>query len=241
MATLASRFGISQESALARFVAKYEGLYREHFPALIEEIHGIAEGAGLSYPYAFFAAIRDGAHTGACSAFACGGKHTADGRVLIGQTKDTSAPLERFRIMRIAYNSGRKMLILNYPGWIGNFSLSSDGVCFTGNTLYTDPPEREGTPGSLLKRLIMEKPSVEAILESIKGMAFSGGSITIADRSGHAAQDHVDFPLSICRHPSPKDVDTTNAAFVADVTAQEMHVAIGNPCVAPFHKYSLAS
>jgi isopenicillin-N N-acyltransferase-like protein len=307
----ASRAGISRESALARIVSKYEGLYRERLPALIEEIHGIADGAELSYGHAFFAAVRDGLRTGACSAFACSGKHTSDGRVLIGQTKDTSARLDRFRIMRIAYNSGRTMLILNYPGWIGNFALTSDSVCFTGNTLYTSPPELEGAPGSLLKRLIMETPSVQALLKTIKGMSFGSGSITIADRSGqvvnlecaagrvgvrdvsgaafgHAnsvlmpelkryentaevcasskyrqknldrlleaqggaitveflkglTQDHADFPLSICRHPSPKDGDTTNAAFIADLAAREMHIAIGNPCVAPFRKYSLVT
>ena len=79
-----------------KVISKYEGLYREHMPAAIEEIHGIAEGAGLKYPHAFFAATRDGMRTGACTAVACSGKQTADGHAFIGQTKDTNAPLDRF-------------------------------------------------------------------------------------------------------------------------------------------------
>jgi isopenicillin-N N-acyltransferase-like protein len=225
----------------------------------------------------------------------------------MGQTKDTSAPLDRFRIMRITYNSERSMVVLNYPGWIGNFALTSDFVCFTGNTLYGFPSDRQTNPGSLLKRIIMEGSSVQAILEKVKGMTFGTGCISMADRSGRAVSmetvsgrvairdvsgeayghantvlirelkpyenasqrcasseyrqknlgrslasqtqpitidylkrltsDHADFPLSICRHPSPKDRDTTNAAFIADITAQEMNIAIGNPCVAAFKKY----
>jgi hypothetical protein len=52
-------------------------------------------------------------------------------------------------------------------------------------------------------------------------------------------RNHHGFPLSICRHASPADPDTTNAAFIADLAAGEMHIAIGNPCSAPFRKYAI--
>ena len=174
-----------KEWLLARTVSKYEGLYREHMPSLIEEIHGIAEGARMSYPYAFYAATRDCMRMDGCTSFVASGGHTEGGRVLMGQTKDTEAPLERFRIMRIVYGTGREMVVLNYPGWIGNLSLTSDGMCFTENSLYGARPGQRTTPGSFLKRLIMERSSVQEVLNTVRGMSFENGCYTIADRSGH--------------------------------------------------------
>jgi isopenicillin-N N-acyltransferase-like protein len=288
-------------TAPARAVAHWEGLFAEHMPAVLEEIHGIAEGAELPYPYAFFAATRDQMPREGCTAFVARG--------FIGQTKDTSAPLDRFRVMRIAYAGGRGMVVLNYPGWVGNLAITSDRVCFTGNSLWADAPARKTTPGSFLKRLIMEKPSVAAVLDTIRGMAFENGCYTLADAGGRAVclecvagrvgisdvsgrdfghantvlmpelkrfertsevcassavrqrsidrllaaargritagslegmmRDHEGYPLSICRHPSPADPDTTNAAFVADLAGGKMHIAIGNPCAAPFRTYAV--
>jgi isopenicillin-N N-acyltransferase like protein len=292
----------------AKVLARYEGLFQEHFPHVIEEIHGMAEGAGLPYPHAFFAATRDSMRTAACTAVACSGRQTADGQPLIGQTKDTNAPLDRFRIMRIAYSSGRRMIVLNYPGWIANICLTSDGLSFTGNSLYGDAPAKSSAPGSFLKRLVMEKRSTQEVLDGAKGMVFENGCYLIGDRTGHmvcleviggriamrdvsgrafghtndvlcrevkqyerqsesassplrqasidrilranagrisvaslqqAFRNHQDYPLSICRHPSPRDTATTNASFIADLRALEMHIAIGNPCVAPYVKYEL--
>lgn len=306
---LARQSATSVEAAAARILSRYEGLFREHVPAVLDEIHGIAEGAELSYAYAFFAATRDLMRTHSCTAVACSGTASRGRRVLIGQNKDTSAPLERFRIMKIAYNSGRRMLVLNYAGWIANLCLTSDGLSFTGNSLYAARPNGPTVPGSLLKRLIMEARSARDLVEHIKGIAFENGCFLVGDPSGqvvclelvaghtdlrdisgqafghanevlakglkkyeiarkHSASspmrqrnvdrllreqagaidiallervfsDHADFPLSICRHPSPLDAETTNASFVADLSSREMHISIGNPCVAPFQKYAL--
>jgi isopenicillin-N N-acyltransferase-like protein len=189
VAALTRRLAAPAYQALARVVSKYEGLFREYVPDALEEIRGMAEGARLSYPYAFFAATRDlmrtPAREDACTALAVSGKAAAAGGVLVGQTKDTSAPLDRYRILRLAYASGRKMIVLNYPGWIANLCLTSDGLTFTGNSLSARASAGDTAPGSLLKRLVMTKPSVQAVLEAIRGMRFENGCFLIGDRSGH--------------------------------------------------------
>jgi isopenicillin-N N-acyltransferase-like protein len=304
--------GLAPEVALRRIVSRYEGLFREHVPGVLEEIRGIAEGGRVSYPYAFFAATRDQMRAaGACTAFCATGKTTAHGEALLGQTKDTSAPLDRYRIMHLTYAAGRTMVVLNYPGWIGNLCLTSDGLSFAGNSLFAAAPAGATVPGSLLKRLFMEKRSLGEVLTTIRGMRFENGCYLAADRSGHAVclecvsghvdvrdvsgeafghansilspslrkheslgsssassplrqknidrllaarrgaiavsvmketlRDHTGFPLSICRHLSPKDAGRTTAAFIADLTRLEMHIAIGNPCVAGFKEYVLLS
>ncbi len=56
-------------------------------------------------------------------------------------------------------------------------------------------------------------------------------------------KDHVNFSNSICNHAEddkdPLDREKTINAMVFDVTAREVHVAWGNPCVNNYHTYHL--
>lgn len=202
---LARRGRLGLEAALKRVRSRYEGLFRERMPAVLEEIHGMAEGAELSYDYAFFAATRNMMRTGACSAIAAGGRQTSDDGVLIGQTKDTEAPLGRFRIMSIAYAFGRRMVALNYPGWIANMCLTSDGLSFTGNSLFASPLPGRTVPGSFLKRLVLEKASIGEVLDAIPGRQFENGCLLIAEASGHAVCVELEASHSEVRDISGDD------------------------------------
>ena len=171
-------------------VDTYEPVFETYVPTAIEEIRGIADGSALGYPFAFFAAIRDGllpfeeeARTD-CTAAACGSTTTRDGTILLGQTKDTSAPLNRYRIMRLAYASGQRLVLLNYPGWMANICLTSKGLSFTGNTLYAQEPARGTVPFSLIKRLVMERSSVSEVLEAIQGLSFQNLCMILGDSQG---------------------------------------------------------
>jgi isopenicillin-N N-acyltransferase-like protein len=303
----------SEAQALDWMVAEYEPLYRKLVPSALEEVRGMAQGAGLGYPFAFFAAFRDGMGLRrpppepGCTTVLCGRKTTAGGKVLIGQTKDTGpAPLTRFRIMRIAYDSGRRVIILNYPGWLGNLCLTSDGLGQTGNSLYGREPHVQTVPFSLFRRLVVEKSSVDDVLAAIAPYHFENGCLSMGDARGrlvcieelagrrgvldvsdqafgHAnsilcpelksfedsgdvfgytknrqqrAQqlldekrgaitpqdvqkifaDHHDEPRNICRHAA---AGATTAAFVANLTDLQMDIAIGNPCVAGFRRYTM--
>lgn len=56
-------------------------------------------------------------------------------------------------------------------------------------------------------------------------------------------KDHVNIPNSICNHnidgTDPLDREKTINALVIDLTAQEMHLAWGNPCQNAYHTYHL--
>jgi isopenicillin-N N-acyltransferase-like protein len=56
-------------------------------------------------------------------------------------------------------------------------------------------------------------------------------------------KDHVNFSNSICNHAmdanDPLDREKTINALVADITAREMHIAWGNPCVNSYHTFHL--
>jgi isopenicillin-N N-acyltransferase-like protein len=189
---LAVRLNLSLPKALEKVVALYEPLFQEHLPIAVEEIKGIAAGAGLSYPFAFFAATRDGMKVSdqtdqeQCTSFVCGKNTTQNGNVLMGQTKDTGLSTERYHLMRFDYRDGKRLFVLNYPGLIANIALTSDGMAVTGNSLYAKTPDDDTIPYSFLKRLVMERSSVEEFLRAIDGLCFQNGCFIVGDATGRA-------------------------------------------------------
>lgn len=183
--------GTDTAGFLKRYLERYEPVFQKHVPRAIDEIHGLADGSGLGYPLAFFAATRDGAklpgpEPDACTAFYCAADTTADGHVLLGQTKDTDAPLERYHVMRRTYDDGLAVLTLNYPGWIANIGLNSRGVGCTGNSLYARPADVETVPFSLVRYLVAEAEAVAAIARRLDELPMENGCMTIADAAGDA-------------------------------------------------------
>lgn len=180
----------SETKILERYRALYEPLFREFLPRTIEEIEGLAQGAELTYEQAFFAATRDGAKCHkvvdtpeGCTAFFCGSPTTRSNNALMGQTKDTSAPLARYRIMRIHYSDGLSMILLNYPGWLSHMGLSSHGLANTGNSLFAHPSEGNTVPFSFIKRLAMEKETVEEVLAICESLPFENCCLMLGSSS----------------------------------------------------------
>ena len=126
---LAESRGESGEATLGAFAAKYGPIVDELDGTALDEVRGVAAGAEISFDAAFFAAYRDGTpaafgpelrsdnpqHQGGegCTAVACSGEATASGGVLIGQTKDTGMPLDRYRIQRLQRADGRTHILCN--------------------------------------------------------------------------------------------------------------------------------
>jgi len=56
-------------------------------------------------------------------------------------------------------------------------------------------------------------------------------------------QDHMNYPESICNHAvhydRPMDRKKTICSVIMDLTAREMHLAWGTPCINPYNTYSL--
>jgi isopenicillin-N N-acyltransferase-like protein len=60
-------------------------------------------------------------------------------------------------------------------------------------------------------------------------------------RIGEFYRDHGNDPHSLCAHPFPgRDVKTV-ASVIGDLTAHELHAAMGSPCQAPYATYTLAT
>ncbi|HCN10572.1 MAG TPA: hypothetical protein DIT01_21815 [Lentisphaeria bacterium] len=222
----------SETAALQYMVDAYEPLFRQYTPRALEEVRGIADGAELSYAHAFFCATRDQmpmrSEADGCTAFACGMSATRDGHVLMGQTKDTGAPLERYRIMRVTDDRDERRLMLNYPGWIANLCVTSQGMAFTGNSLYARMPQGDVAPSSLLKRIIMESASVRDVLDSMAGLRFSNGCYMVGDATGHLVRmEWVSGDVDI------EDISTTAYGHANTILCERLKVhELDEPSVA---------
>jgi len=56
--------GQNEAQLLEGIIAQYEPIFERYVPGTLDEIQGLADGSGLDYRHAFFAAIRDGMKSG---------------------------------------------------------------------------------------------------------------------------------------------------------------------------------
>ena len=54
-------------------------------------------------------------------------------------------------------------------------------------------------------------------------------------------RDHTHAPHSLCAHPFPGRNLQTVVSVIGDLTARELHITKGSPCLAPYASYTLAT
>lgn len=159
--------------AVLRAAARFRPLFDRHCPALLEEVRGVADGAGLSFEEALLVQIRGEVapllREEACTTFAVAGERTETGGALIGQTSDMEPELERFFIvLYVIPDEGPRVLMWTFAGQLGYHGLSSHGVAHFANALAGGPAPRGPLPGGLphypVKRLLYGCRSREEVL-----------------------------------------------------------------------------
>lgn len=188
--TAARTVGLTIKDHLLRFRDSYLPWFERYTHRAIEEVRGLADGGGFCFPYAFFAAARDGARPArlvdeGCTAFYCAPRTTHDNDPLIGQNKDANAPLDRYHVMRRVYDDGGATLTLNYPGWLTNIGINSYRLAWTGNALYAESSEHDTVPYSLLRAVIAESRSIQEVLAIAHELPIDTCCMMVADADGH--------------------------------------------------------
>jgi isopenicillin-N N-acyltransferase-like protein len=170
-------------------------------PHLVEEIHGIAEGAGVPFAAALLVNVRAevagvtgvagvrapvaaGAGEG-CTSFAVGRDATAAGNVLLGQNQDQDPEMERFGVvLRVRPDDGPPAVMATFGGLVGYPGLNGAGVAFFQNAL-SNGTWRHALPHYPLKRVLLEQRDVEGCLAAIgRAPLASCGNMVLGDRSG---------------------------------------------------------
>lgn len=165
-------------------------------PAFVEEVRGLADGAGISFEEAILCQARAEAaqvHEGGCTAFALTGSATADHRPLAGQNQDLEPEYADIAILlRVKPVDGRPgALMFTFAGQLGYAGMNQYGVAHFANALY-DFRWRLGLPHYPLKRLMLEQRTVGACLDLLlRHRPCSAANVVLCDGQGRIADIEV--------------------------------------------------
>ncbi len=167
-------------------------LFEQHCPYLVEEIHGLAQGAGVAFENALAVQIRGelGPVTDeACTTFVISARGAAAGEVLIGQNSDVEPELEDFAyVLRLQPTGKPAVLMWTFGGQLGYHGLNSHGVAHFANSLGGGPAWRFALPHYPVKRLMLEQQTIAGVLDLLdRTPVCSSGNYVLCDGTGQIA------------------------------------------------------
>lgn len=169
--------------------------YRRHIeaeePQLIEEMKGVADGAGVTLEdiitlntrsEVVFAQTSD-----ACTAFVVTPEASANGHVLIGQNWDWREPIkDNLIILKIQQVGKPSIFMVTEAGILGKIGFNSSGLAVMLNALVVlgDP---DGLPLHIVLRRILDSTLLNDALDKINGYRVAGpGNYLMAQKDGCA-------------------------------------------------------
>ena len=155
-------------------------------PHLVEQIRGIAEGAGVPFAAALLVNVRAevaGVRDEGCTAI--GVAAPAAEMVLVGQNQDQAPEMEELGVVLLERpDDGPPALMATFGGLVGYPGVNGDGVAFFQNAL-ANGVWRHALPHYPLKRVLLEQSSAEACLGVFdRAKLASCGNALIGDKSG---------------------------------------------------------
>jgi hypothetical protein len=170
------------------FLSRIEALS----PDFVQEVRGLAEGAGISFEEALLCQVRgeagqvNAAAGEGCTAFALRGQATADGQALVGQNQDLQPEFADVSILlRVAPDDGRpRALLYTFAGQLGYFGMNAHGVVNYANAVY-DFRWQPGIAHYPLKRVALEQRCVEDVVALYRQHPqCSAANTVVADGAG---------------------------------------------------------
>jgi isopenicillin-N N-acyltransferase-like protein len=168
----------------------YRAVTLRELPWLVEEMDGVARGAGLE-PMAVFAAgieeldaVVAGEPVRGCSDLVCGPSASADGRLWVAHTNDLSAATEE-QLIAIEWRVADDPVLftVGVGPWI-SVGFNSAGLALTGNEL-TPNDNRVGIPRLLQVRDILRRRTLdEAIAAALHPKRASSYNNVLSHRDG---------------------------------------------------------
>ncbi len=167
-------------------------LFERHCPHLLEEVGGLAEGAGATLPEALAVQVRGElgpVPAEACTTFGVAGRGTAAGQVLIGQNSDMDPELEPLAyVLRLEPEGKPAALMWTFGGMIGYHGLNADGVAHFANALGGGPSWRFALPHYPVKRLMLERRTLDGVFGLLRQTPVcSSGNYVLCDGAGRIA------------------------------------------------------
>lgn len=144
----------------------YTRCIEDHAPHLLEEIRGIAAGAGLAFEEALVLQLRPELgyvrrrRKDACTSLGVRAGASATGAPLIAQNVDMALELLDYGVMlRLRPRSGPAILTWTLAGVVGQTGINAWGLGRCGNVVFS-AGWRVGVPTAILFRLALEQRTV---------------------------------------------------------------------------------
>ncbi|HEY7039308.1 MAG TPA: C45 family peptidase [Methylomirabilota bacterium] len=199
------RSNLAPETA-RRWALAFGPVIGDAAPHFLEEIEGVAAGAGIEPAEALLLQVRqEVAHIARfgtadleCTSFAVSGAHTRTGGTFAGQNADLAGGIEAFSAVLTFAVSGKPAVMMLVPaGQISYLGISGEGLSANANFLRS-AGWRTGFPRYLLTRLAIEQPTLKAAVDAVLApKRASSRNLLLADRSGAmvdietTAQEHA--------------------------------------------------
>jgi hypothetical protein len=186
-------------SALSAGALTYVPRIKALSGAYLEEVQGLADGAGLSFEEAMICQVRGAAPLPAeqtvdgCTAFAITGEGTAEGHTYAGQNQDLGPEFSDFGIvLRLAPTDGRPRLVtFTFAGQLGYMGMNEYGVAHFANGLG-NATWRPGLTHYPLKRRCFELRNVAECVELLRNhRTSSAGNMVFCDGDGGIADVEI--------------------------------------------------
>jgi predicted choloylglycine hydrolase len=162
----------------------------------MEEVSGLAQGAGISIDDALLCQVRAEASQkwdGSCTCFALTGEATADHSPLAGQNQDLEPDYSEVSIvLKVRPNDGRpRAVMFTFAGQLGYAGMNEFGVCQFTNALY-DFQWHPGLPYYPLRRVMLEQRTVSDCIKLLRKFRMcSAVNFVLADGAGDIADVEV--------------------------------------------------
>ena len=180
---------------------KYLPYAQAAFPQYVEEVAGIAEGAGVSFPDAWllncYEGVAEDQKLMACTTIGVNDDVTADGHVYLAHNEDwISGDSKRVYLVRATPDDGPPFLAMSYGPILCNVGMNAAGVAVGIDSVYPDDV-RVGIPRVLASRAVLAAERLsDAIRACLPKRRAGGYNYLLTDRSGEifniesSATDH---------------------------------------------------
>jgi isopenicillin-N N-acyltransferase-like protein len=174
----------------SREARKFLPYGEETCPDFVQELRGIAQGAGLPFDEVWTLNCYEGLtearqQVWGCTCLAVGDDQTADGHVLLAHNEDwSSVDREHVYLVRAEPERGPAFMGMTYGPLLVNIGLNAEGIGVAINSVYpTDG--RVGVPRVLCSRGVLEARTIgQAIRACVPKLRAGGYSYLLADPHG---------------------------------------------------------
>ncbi|OGO37446.1 MAG: hypothetical protein A2W35_16320 [Chloroflexi bacterium RBG_16_57_11] len=150
---------------------KYMPFSQERYPQYVDELIGMAEGAGVSYDElavvnAMEAVAMDALHLTKCTSLAVNNDRTADGHVLVAHNEDWLPDDEQdVYLVHASPNDEPPWLAMTYGGLLPNIGFNAEGIAQCCDTVYPNDT-RIGIPRVMVSRAVLAARSPSEAIRS---------------------------------------------------------------------------